>query len=55
MTKQHIHIVFEHPPIPSRDRDWCAYYDEEEAATSGKAAWGATPVIARAELLEMDE
>jgi hypothetical protein len=31
---------FEHPPIPTRSFDWCAYYEGEEEA--GDYGWGPT-------------
>lgn len=51
--KTNIRITFEYPPIPDRSHDWRAYYDGEEEENN--CGWGATPVIALAELLLLDE
>lgn len=36
------------PPIPTRNCDWCAHYDDEE----GPTGWGATEAEAIADLTE---
>lgn len=50
MSKQHIHIIFEYPPIPDRSHDWRAYYDGEEE--ENKCGWGARPCEALDDLLK---
>ena len=53
MSKQHIHIIFEYPPIPDRSCDWRAYYDGEEE--ENKCGWGSTPTEACKNLLDWGE
>ena len=52
MTRLHIHIIFEYPPIPPRNFDWRAYFDGREEENN--CGWGATPLEALADLLEQD-
>jgi hypothetical protein len=42
----HIKTVCVYPPIPTRDSDWCAFFDGEEEA--GDYGWGRTEAEAEA-------
>lgn len=48
-------IVISHvrPPIPTKDFDYCAYYEGE--AELQQYGWGSTPEEAQADLLELFE
>jgi hypothetical protein len=43
-----------YPPIPIRDFDWCAYY-EDDVEDSSKYGWGRTEAEAVAELKAIEE
>lgn len=43
--------TFINPPIPSRNYDWCAYYEADEE--SGNYGWGATKPEAIENFLEI--
>ena len=43
-------VHHEHPPIPDRQFDWCAYYDGDEER--GHYGWGRTREEAVKDLLE---
>jgi hypothetical protein len=49
-----IKTVFEYPPIPWRNFDWCAY-DDRRGADDSPYGWGRTEDEAVADLLEQME
>lgn len=48
-----IHVDYVHPPIPIRDRDWCATVDGYEPGDP--IGWGATEQDAIADLMDQLE
>jgi hypothetical protein len=51
MTVRKIIASHIYPPIPIRDYDWCAYFDDLGADCS-PYGWGRTQAEARADLLD---
>lgn len=49
-----VRITHEYPPIPVRDHDYRAYWDDDDESP-GRHGWGSTPVEAWQDLLEQGE
>lgn len=47
-----IKTVYDPPPIPLRDRDWCAWDEETCHGDSDQFGWGATEEEAIRDLIE---
>lgn len=50
MNNKLIRVSHVYPPIPTRNFDWCAYFDGEEE--HGCYGWGPTQQAAIADLME---
>ena len=57
MRTDNITVHFVYPPIPSRQFDWCATYDNDEPDDEGNmlAGYGKTPQEAVADLRDNEE
>lgn len=47
-----IKTTYINPPIPHRDRDWCAHFDGDEDNASAPRGWGETEQFAVVDLLQ---
>lgn len=56
-SKEEIRIDHVYPPIPIRDFDWAAYWDNDEPNDAGymMTGYGRTPLAAIVDLLDQTE